>query len=156
MESSHLVLEELTAEECTEHLASAHVGRVVLSSGAIPVALPVNFAMLDDDIVFATAPGSKLQAAAHGNVVSVEIDGIDPLYHTGWSVLATGIAREVVDPVEIEKVRRLPLQPWAPSSDRQHFVRVATQLVTGRRIVARPFHDDGDPAGVVDGVPRAS
>ena len=53
---------------------------------------------LDDDVVFATDQGSKLDAAVTGKVVSIEADGVDKVYHTGWSVLVTGIAEVLSDP----------------------------------------------------------
>jgi nitroimidazol reductase NimA-like FMN-containing flavoprotein (pyridoxamine 5'-phosphate oxidase superfamily) len=109
------------------------IGRVVLSVECIPVALPVNMALFEGDVVFATNEGAKLDAAVHGNVVSVEVDDFDRMYHTGWSVLVTGVAELITDPRDIERIHRLPLQPWAPGSD-HYFVRVPSTMVTGRRI----------------------
>ena len=87
---------------------------MVLSVKCLPVALPVNVSVIDGDVVFATAKGSKLEAAIHGTVLSVEVDDIDRMYPTGWSVLVTGVAELLTDPADIDRVRRIPLQPWAP------------------------------------------
>jgi nitroimidazol reductase NimA-like FMN-containing flavoprotein (pyridoxamine 5'-phosphate oxidase superfamily) len=106
----------------------------------IPVALPVNVALYDGDLVFTTDTGSKLDAAVEGNVVSVEADGVDRLYHTGWSVLVTGVAEVLTDPDDIERVQRLPLQAWAPGPHR-FLVRVPSTIVSGRRLGWGPAPD---------------
>jgi nitroimidazol reductase NimA-like FMN-containing flavoprotein (pyridoxamine 5'-phosphate oxidase superfamily) len=132
-EDTNFTLIELDRGECLELLERAGIGRVVLSVKCIPVALPVNVCVLDGDVVFATDEGSKFDAAARGTVVSVEVDDVDRIYHTGWSVLVTGVAELLTDPQEIERVRHLPIQPWAPGSHR-FFVRVPSTVVSGRRI----------------------
>ncbi len=134
----------LGREECLELLGHAGIGRVVLSVRCIPVALPVNVAVLDGDVVFATNQGAKLDAAVGGTVVSVEVDGTDRLYHTGWSVLVTGVAELLTDPHDLELVRQLPLQPWAPGSH-PFWVRVPSTVVSGRRIVREPVTDSRMP-----------
>jgi len=118
-------------------LNGASIGRVVLSLNCIPVALPVNLVVLDGDVVFATDRGSKLDAAVQGNVVSVQVDDIDRIYHTGWSVLVTGVAELLSDPRDVERARRLPLQPWAPGPH-PFYVRVPSTVVSGRRITLGP------------------
>ena len=67
---------ELSREESLELLARSGIGRVTFSVHGVPVALPVNVTLLDDDVVFATDQGSKLDAAVTGKVVSIEADGV--------------------------------------------------------------------------------
>ncbi len=83
--------------DCLRLLASATIGRVGISIGALPVVLPVNFRLVDDRIVFCTGIGTKLDAATANSVVAFEVDDFEPVSHTGWSVVVTGIAHEVVD-----------------------------------------------------------
>ncbi len=132
-EGTNFSLIELNRAECLNLLDHARIGRVVLSVKCIPVALPVNVCVIDGDVVFATDVGSKLDAAVHGTVVSVEFDDIDRIYHTGWSVLVTGVAEVLTDPEDIARARRLPIQPWAPGPH-LFFVRVPSTVVSGRRI----------------------
>ena len=132
-DEANFSLVELDRAECLELLCRAGIGRVVLSVGCIPVALPVNVGVLDGDVVFATDKGSKFDAALHQRVVSIEVDEIDRIYHTGWSVLVTGFAELLTDPGEIDRVRKAPLRPWAPGSH-PFFVRVPSTVVSGRRI----------------------
>ena len=132
-EDTDFSLIELDRAECLELFRRAGIGRVVLSVKCIPVALPVNVCLVDGDVVFATDEGSKLNAAMRGTVVSVEVDDIDRIYHTGWSVLVTGVAELLTDPEDIARVLHLPVQPWAPGPH-PFIVRVPSTVVTGRRI----------------------
>lgn len=127
-------LEILSREECLQLLASVPVGRVAVSVDALPVILPVNFGLLGEDVVFRTAPGSKLDAAVRNAVVAFEVDHYDPVYHTGWSVLVTGVAEEVTDPLVLAAARALPLEPWALDGLADHVVRIRTGMISGRRI----------------------
>jgi uncharacterized protein len=123
---------ELDREECLRLLRQAPIGRVVLSVKCLPVALPVNICMIDESVVFATDEGSKLDAAITGQVVCVEVDDIDTVCRTGWSVIVTGIADLVSDRVEFEEAR-LQLHPWAPGPH-PFFVKVPSSLISGRRL----------------------
>ena len=48
---------------------------------------PVNFAMLDGDIVFCTAKGSKLSWLSLRGRLTFEADESSSIDHEGWSVL---------------------------------------------------------------------
>ena len=75
-----------------------------ITVGALPAVLPINFRLVDDRIVFRTSGGAKLDAATRNAVVAFEVDDMEPLSHTGWSVMVTGMAREVTDPAEARRV----------------------------------------------------
>ncbi len=125
-------LEVLDREECIELLSAATIGRIGLSSGALPLVLPVNFCVDGDRIVLRTGTGTKLEAASRHAVVSFEVDDIDPLFHTGWSVVVTGIASPLESAAELDHARDLPLRPWATPGDR--YVAISLEDVSGRRI----------------------
>jgi hypothetical protein len=59
---------------------------------------------------------------------------MDPLDHTGWSVMVTGVAHQVTDPHELEAVHPEKIARWAPTGD-GCVVAISTELVTGRRLV---------------------
>lgn len=128
-------LEVLSRRQCLERLRRASVGRVVFVERGLPTALPVNFDLLDDDIVFRTATGSKLAAAVARTVVAFEVDDIDAVFQTGWSVLVHGWATLLTRPDDIARARGLSLQPWAPGG-RWHFVRICSEVLSGRQLVA--------------------
>jgi uncharacterized protein len=126
-------LEILTRAECVELLHTKRIGRVALSMRALPVVLPVSYALLGSDIVVRTGPGSKLEAALTGAVVGFEVDDIDEATGTGWSVLVQGAASVLDDPAAIKAASQLQLRPWSRrATDR--FVRITTVEVTGRRL----------------------
>lgn len=133
MEVDRNGLEVLDRDECLRLLATATLGRMGLSSGALPVVLPVNFRLDGERILVRTGRGSKLDAATRNAVVAFEADDFDPVYHSGWSVVVTGVAREVTDPAELDGLP--PVARWAPRGDGR-VVAVSTEFVSGRRIVA--------------------
>lgn len=128
-------LEPLSEEQCFELLRSGFLGRVGVSMGGTPVVLPVNYALLERDIVFRSAPGTKLSAAVLGTRVAFEVDDADPLYRAGWSVLVIGHADEIRDEQTLAAARELPLRAWA-GGDRDHYVRIEAEHVSGRRLGA--------------------
>jgi uncharacterized protein len=125
-------LEELDRDECLRLLARSPLGRLGVVVGGRPLVFPVNFTLDGDAIVLRTDEGTKLHAARNAPV-AFECDGIDTAYHTGWSVLALGDAREVVAPTEIARLERLPLGPWCPGS-KPIWLRLRATSITGRRI----------------------
>ena len=129
---SHPVFEAIGDKECDRLLAAGGVGRVVLVEERGPVAFPVNFSLLDGDILFRTAADSPV-AAADGQEVGFEVDRIDDALHEGWSVLVTGRARRLVDPDEVARARALEVEPWA-GGDREVYLRLVPDEVSGRRI----------------------
>src|SRR4051812_21845456 len=126
-------LEIMPADECVQRLRDASVGRLGLSAGALPIILPVNFAVHEASVVFCTEEGAKLSAARAGDVACLEIDDADAMSHEGWSVIVTGRLREITDPEELSAARRLPLAPWKPTAA-PHHVALAMELLSGRRL----------------------
>jgi len=123
----------LTIDECDALVAPGGVGRFVFVDDRGPAALPVNFRVLDGDIVFRTDSAATLVANALQEEVSFEVDHLDEALSEGWSVLLTGEAHVIVDPVEGERARALGVAPWA-GGERDAYVRLAPRKVTGRRI----------------------
>jgi uncharacterized protein len=130
--------QELPKSQCFELLAREHMGRVAVVDDLGPVVFPVNFVLDRHMVVFRTDEGTKLDAACRGGRVAFEVDGTDTAAHTGWSVLVRGEAIEVTDLTELARLRRLPLDSWAPGV-KAHYVRILPAAVTGRRI--RPPSD---------------
>jgi nitroimidazol reductase NimA-like FMN-containing flavoprotein (pyridoxamine 5'-phosphate oxidase superfamily) len=123
----------LDEEECRRRLGAGGVGRVGVTDGGLPAIFPVNYAVLDGNIVFRTGAGAKLDAAVSGAIIAFEIDHFEPFSHTGWCVLVVGVARPVTDPEEQARAEHLPLAPWA-DGPRDTFVRLESSTVTGREL----------------------
>jgi uncharacterized protein len=138
--------QEPTKGECFGLLARERLGRVAFVDDRGPIVVPVNFILDRHMVVFRTDEGTKLDAACRGSRVAFEIDGTDAAAHTGWSVVVRGEAVEVTDPAELTRLRKLPLDPWAPGA-KTHYVRILPAVLTGRRILAPggPSHRGGEP-----------
>ncbi len=126
--------ELLGHEDCLTRLARHSLGRIGLSIAALPVVLPVNYAVHDGAILIRTAAGSKLDAATRGAVVAFEIDGFEDAQRSAWSVLVQGVAAEIVDPDARQRASSVELQTWSASGTGEHFVRIELTKVTGRRV----------------------
>jgi uncharacterized protein len=126
-------LEVLDRDECLALLRKPAVGRVAVTAAALPRIFPVTFRIADDQILFRTSLGTKLEAATNNTVVAFEADEFDPTAHSGWSVMVTGMARAVTDPDERATVDALQLPRWAPQGG-DRVVAISIELVSGRRI----------------------
>lgn len=128
-------LEELDEDACYRLLSTVEVGRVVATAGALPLVVPVTFALDGRAVVFRTTPSGTLASATRGAVVAFEADVIDPRTRSGWSVVVTGVAAPVEEVSDLVRVEQLGLVPWA-AGERDHYVRITPGLVTGRRLHA--------------------
>jgi nitroimidazol reductase NimA-like FMN-containing flavoprotein (pyridoxamine 5'-phosphate oxidase superfamily) len=97
-----------------------------------PAAMPVNFRMLDGDIVFRTAPDTFVAEGAEGPSVGFEVDHLDEALSEGWSVLVSGRTHPVI-PAELPRVEELGIEPWA-GGDRDLYLRLVPDQISGRSI----------------------
>ena len=125
-------LEVLERHECEALLGRSRLGRIAVVVDGRPLVFPVNFVLDGGAIVLRTDEGTKLYGARNGPV-AFECDGTDSVYHTGWSVLATGTADEVHEPAEVKRLERLPLGTWCPGP-KSNWLRIRPRTLTGRRI----------------------
>ena len=129
-------LEILSTDECLDLLRSQTLGRVAVQIGATPAILPVNYALLDDDVVFRTDPGTKLSAALMRTMVAFEVDDTDPATYAAWSVLVVGYSEQVRDHATLARVDALGLEPWV-TEGLDFVVHIRTRTISGRRLPAR-------------------
>ncbi len=128
-------LEILSREESLRLVGTTRLGRVAVVVGGLPVVLPVNFALMGEDVVFRTATGTKLLAAISRSPVSFEVDAGDVPTSLGWSVLITGVASEITRPDERAAADGLGVETWV--DERHRYVRIRADVVSGRRLKAR-------------------
>jgi hypothetical protein len=126
----------LDPDESLRHLDGGGIGRAVFDDDDGPVALPVNYKMVDGALVFRTGDGTIATALRAGHPLSVEVDHLDEVQGEGWSVLVRGTATEVTDPGRLAELADLHIEPWA-DGDRHTVVVLEPATVTGRRIVRR-------------------
>jgi nitroimidazol reductase NimA-like FMN-containing flavoprotein (pyridoxamine 5'-phosphate oxidase superfamily) len=117
---------------CVELIESTPIGRIGFQVDGAPMVLPVNFAWADDTIVFRTLEGMKLAAAAAEQTVCFEVDRWDETARSGWSVVVTGVAREVTEWAERELLEQIGLVPWVREAWRTMWVRIEPSDISGR------------------------
>ena len=125
---------ELDRTEALALLGSVNLGRIVFTRNALPAIRPVNHALIDGQLVIRTHEGAALTDAVDGagTVVAYEADMIDQETHLGWSVIITGFARLVTDPVQLARYEKL-VSPWV-SRTMEHAVLIRLDMVNGYRI----------------------
>jgi nitroimidazol reductase NimA-like FMN-containing flavoprotein (pyridoxamine 5'-phosphate oxidase superfamily) len=87
--------ETLDRAECLRLLGTGSLGRVGLTAGGLPWVVPVAYRYDGERILIRAEHGSTLAEGARDAVVAFETDHLDPGIREGWTVMATGIAREV-------------------------------------------------------------
>jgi transcriptional regulator with XRE-family HTH domain len=133
--ADHPILGPLTEAQCRDFLGAGGVGRLVFAEPRGPVAIPVNYATLGEDIVIRASDQASLATGARQSRVSFEVDHLDDALAEAWSVLVSGEAHIVTDPAELATVRSLGIAPWA-GGDRDSYLRIVASDVTGRQIRA--------------------
>jgi transcriptional regulator with XRE-family HTH domain len=130
------VVTKLMPAECRRLIAAGGIGRIAFCTTSGPAVLPVNFAVVAGTNVIRTAEGTAIDGHADGQV-GFEVDHIDEALSQGWSVVVRGRAHRVAHPAELQIVRRdAAIWPW-PGGDRDVYVRIIPDTVTGRRIDSR-------------------
>lgn len=130
----HGGLQVLGLAECLARVRSVPIGRVGFLSEGEPLILPVNHGLDHDNVVFRTAPGSKLFAAERNSAVTFEVDDYAADLHTGWSVLISGVMERVYDDEVIARLNAVGPKPWADAVDRTVWVMIRSEDVSGRAI----------------------
>jgi uncharacterized protein len=122
----------LTRQQCLQLLGSSAVGRIGASIDALPVILPVHFALFDESVLFRTLPGTKLDAATREAVIAFQADAYQP-GGMGWSVLVQGLTSAIRDRDGDARTSSIPIKPWVGVEPHHRLVRLDTTNVTGRR-----------------------
>jgi transcriptional regulator with XRE-family HTH domain len=130
------VVSKLMSAECRRLIATGGIGRIAFCTTSGPAVLPVNFAVVAGTIVVRTGEGTAIDGHADEQV-AFEVDHIDEALRQGWSVLVRGKAHRVAHPAELQSIQRdATIWPW-PGGDRDVYVRIIPDTITGRRIESR-------------------
>ena len=134
-------LQVLSPADCLSRLTTGRIGRVGFIVEGRPQVLPINYAMVQDSVVFRTSQNSILTHIA-GEPVILEVDGFDVERRAGWSVCVHGSGREITGEADpIATARRSCLVSWAPGP-RDRWFTIASAELTGRRIPVEAEPDD--------------
>jgi len=127
-------IHEMSRDECLARLQTHQLGRLAVSEGALPLILPVNYAMDSANVVFRTRQGGLLDRTCRNTIVAFEIDDFDSSTETGWSVVVVGTAT-VLYASEWLRAVELGLSS-AGATDGSLFVKIVPGIITGRAITA--------------------
>jgi nitroimidazol reductase NimA-like FMN-containing flavoprotein (pyridoxamine 5'-phosphate oxidase superfamily) len=124
---------ELSAEECWKLLELEEFGRLAYRLVDEVHLVPINYLADAGVLLFRTASGNKLLAAALHSDVAFEIDWHDE--HTAWSVVVRGELRRLPED-EVHRVEGRLHEPWVPGL-RYDVVQIVPASVSGRRFLLR-------------------
>jgi nitroimidazol reductase NimA-like FMN-containing flavoprotein (pyridoxamine 5'-phosphate oxidase superfamily) len=122
-------VEDLTLEECWELLGVEEFGRLAYRLVDEVHIVPINYLVDGRSLLFRTASGNKLLAAALHSDVAFEIDWHDT--ETAWSVVARGNLRRLEED-EQARADALPGRPWV-DTPKYDVVELTPEVVTGKR-----------------------
>jgi uncharacterized protein len=126
------MLTELDERECWELAETVPVGRVVWTGPGGPMIVPVNFVVHESRVVLHASPYSALVRDVDDSQVVFEVDEIDPVTRSGWSVLIRGRAHVAFR----DDYGSMPdVDTWADGARRMTVV-IEAHEVTGRRVGA--------------------
>ena len=128
--------EILEDDDCYTLLSSVTLGRVGVTIAALPAIFPVNFALIQRQIVFSTGTGTKLTAALSATVVAFEADWVDEANRAAWSVQAVGRSMIVEAASDMEAAAKVAVRALAPVA-RPYLVKIMPARISGRRLPKR-------------------
>jgi nitroimidazol reductase NimA-like FMN-containing flavoprotein (pyridoxamine 5'-phosphate oxidase superfamily) len=125
---------ELSLEACVSLLRASVVGRLCFVADDWPVAIPVNYRLVETSgrrwLAVRTRPGNIVDRAPLK--VAFEVDGVDPAHRRGWSVLVRGTLHHVDADAAAFRERFDP-DPWIVA-EREAWLVVDPVLITGREL----------------------
>lgn len=119
----------LSTEESWELLESDEFGRLAYRLVDEVHVVPINYLVSGRSLLFRTASGNKLLAAALHADVALEIDWHDEV--SAWSVVARGHLRRLGED-EAHRIDSLPHRSWL-ATDKYDVIELEPEAVTGRR-----------------------
>lgn len=130
-------LEDMSVQDCFDFLGRGTIGRLVYLDERGPIAVPVNYALAEQSIVFRVGGGAK-QAAMGQGLSAFEVDHIDEDHRSGWSVIVRGVGEEIPIALVPETLHHMtegfPL-PWA-FGIHNVWLKIIPETVTGKRLGA--------------------
>lgn len=129
-------LVELDRETSLALLAGIDVGRLAWAEGDRVMVFPLNFVLDGDDILAQTRSEAIFAAASTHPRLTFQGDEAESGVRTGWTVMVTGAAEELLDDAAVARAKRL-VKPWRKNGSLR-VLRVHAEEVVGRRLLLRP------------------
>jgi uncharacterized protein len=120
-------------QESLRLLTTHPVSRVRVAVTGSPMIFPVHHHVVDfNTIVFRGDDFSEYADTCSGVRMSLDAEGIDDADPCGWYVRVNGVARDVVDPTELARLRQLVGEPRG-AGPKTHWIQLRPETITGRR-----------------------
>ena len=120
----------MTASECWELLGESGIGHLALRAQPVGVDIvPVNYLVVDGQLLFKSGPGAKLAEVAEHPYVALQIEHL--LGAAWFSVVVKGRAERLDCDEDIESSGILDHHPTQPG-DKFNYVRIVPDVVLGR------------------------
>jgi hypothetical protein len=135
------VAERMDDAESMQLLRSERIGRLAYDSRYGPIALPLEYGVLEDSIVFLTYSAFFTEEDLRTGIaraeyrIHLEVDQINPETREGWMVVVAGPAHHVDDEAERAEIAGVDLEPWI-EGEPEHMIRVYPIHVEGQRLRA--------------------
>lgn len=126
----------IPADVCLTLLMGATVGQVAfLGDDGRQELMPVNFAVIDQEIYVRTRPTGAFAVLADGrDNVAFGVHHVDSVTGQGWNVTVRGETQRVDEPEAVAFARASGLKtPWA-GGDRHEVVKIVIREIDGRRV----------------------
>jgi hypothetical protein len=127
------LLEVLDVAECRRLLASASIGRIAFTQGAMPAIQLATYALQGEDLFIPTDLRGTMAASSRGAVLAFEVDDYDVVERTGWNVTVIGPSRLVSVPDQVRALDALGVRSWAPATT-HCYIALRMAVVRGRRM----------------------
>jgi nitroimidazol reductase NimA-like FMN-containing flavoprotein (pyridoxamine 5'-phosphate oxidase superfamily) len=128
---------DLPNHECISLLDSETVGRLCVIDHGYPLAFPVNYRVLHDDvgdrIVFRTSPTASM--SRYEGLSSLEVDSISTDRQRAWSVIARGRLRRSHGEADLPDTHPLV------AAGRYQWLVLDVSSISGRRFLGTPVSD---------------
>jgi nitroimidazol reductase NimA-like FMN-containing flavoprotein (pyridoxamine 5'-phosphate oxidase superfamily) len=132
--------EVLNRTECARLLTikAGGVGRLGLVVDGQPAVIPLNYSLVDGDVVIQIGPGTVLTTIREARpIVAFEVDDVPAEPGSSWwSVMVQGFAEEVTDTGRLARLRQSSPFPAVPEPG-ESLVRIRADVLSGRRFTAR-------------------
>ena len=125
-------LEIIRATECRRLLKTRAVGRIGTSIDALPVVMPVFYAVDGNYVVLRSIPDTPVGKALEDCVVCLEVDSLGE-EDDAWGVVVTGQAERVTNDIDTARLDGLGVPDLIDSTV---WLRIPTTVVLGRRLRA--------------------
>lgn len=94
--------------------------------------IPLNYVWSEGRVIFRTSPNNSWVWVLRRGPAAFEVENIDEVTHSGWTVLVQGRAAHL-DPTELTDPAIGDLRPWA-AGERPLHIAITPTSITGRRL----------------------